>query len=330
MVSNYKICLVAATYSCFIVHAIIPERAFAAEGGTETYLLGSRDSMAGALPPPGTYMSNDFQFYSATAPSISVGGVVVVLPQLNTKVYKGGITHVTDHQVFGASLGFNVTVPIAYGSMDVGGGIPGFLTGNLSDSQFGMGDIVVSPILGWHSGKLHTSLSASFYLPVGNYDTATIDVPNRTIDVLSIGKNRFAFDPTLSVTYLDPDTGFELTGAVGVTFSAINKATDYQTAPEFHFEGTLAQHLSSGWVVRLTGYAYQQLDDDSGTGAAAARAQTGALSLKSRVFGLGPIITYSTKIGDHPVSFKAKYIKEFHSRRRFEGERFWFGAGFPF
>ena len=32
----------------------LPDQSHAVEGGIETYLLGSRDSMAGTLPPPGT------------------------------------------------------------------------------------------------------------------------------------------------------------------------------------------------------------------------------------------------------------------------------------
>jgi hypothetical protein len=38
------------------------------------------------------------------------------------------------------------------------------------------------------------------------------------------------------------------------------------------------------------------------------------------VFGIGPIITYSTKIGDRSVSMKLKYLTEFDARRRFESD----------
>jgi hypothetical protein len=63
-------------------------------------------------------------------------------------------------------------------------------------------------------------LAFQFFLPVGNYNVANVDVATRTFDVLNIGKNRFAFDPTISRTYLNPETGLELTGALGVTISA--------------------------------------------------------------------------------------------------------------
>lgn len=320
---------ILAVSSLFIFQNTIFTTADAAEGGTETYLLGSRDSMAGALPPPGTYFKTDFQYYSATTGTITAGGIVAVTPSVKTKVSITNITHVTNYQVFGASLGLSVSLPVAYAAIDITGGIPGFLTGRLSDTQFGMGDPVVTPILGWHSEKFHTILSASVFLPLGNYNPAVINVPARTIDVLNIGKNRFAVDPTLSVTYLDPDTGFELSGAAGITFSAMNKTTNYQNAPEFHFEGTIAQHLPGGWVAGLTGYAYHQLGDDSGAGAISTKATIGASSLQAQVYGVGPVLTYSTKIGGRPVSFRTKYIMEFGAKRKFEGDRFWLSMSFP-
>ncbi|MGR3616587.1 MAG: hypothetical protein ACU0BB_11135 [Paracoccaceae bacterium] len=60
----------------------------AVEGGIETYLLGSRDSMAGVLPPPGTYWNNDFVFFSGSAPAFSVGDIVVTDPDIDVFTYK--------------------------------------------------------------------------------------------------------------------------------------------------------------------------------------------------------------------------------------------------
>jgi hypothetical protein len=115
-----------------------------------------------------------------------------------------------------------------------------------------------------------------------------------------------------------------------VTFSTINTATDYQTAPELHFEATVAQHLPSGFTFAATGYAYQQLGNDSGDGAQNFQDALGAESLQARVFGFGPVLSYSTKIGGTSVSMKAKYIHEFGAKRRVESDVIWGNLTFAF
>ena len=117
---------------------------------------------------------------------------------------------------------------------------------------------------------------------------------------------------------MNPKSGLEFSGAVGTTFSFRNKATDYQTAPEFHSEIAALKHLKNGLALGAAGYAYQQWGNDSGTGADSLQASLGAKSLKARAFGVGPIMTYSTKIGKSSLSVKAKYTHEFGARRRFE------------
>ncbi len=304
--------------------------ALAVEGGLETYLLGSRDSMAGILPPTGTYINNDFVHFSGSAPSLSMGGAVVANPDLTVTLYKLNATQVFDGSIGGARLGFNINIPYVWSDMDLEGEVISGLSGNLSDSQVSFSDITVSPILGWNQGNLHSTLALQFFLPTGEYSTATVDVDDRKIDVLSTGKNRLAFDPTYSVTWFDPARGLELSGAMGVTFSAKNDATDYQTAPEAHFEGTVMQHFKNKMAVGLTGYAYRQLDDDSGSGAEGTKDALNAKSLQAEVYGIGPIWTWSTTVGKVPMNLKAKYIVESGARRRFESNKAWVTVGFAF
>lgn len=303
---------------------------FAVESGNGAYLLGSRDLGAGFVPAPGFYQSNDFVYMTGEVASLSIGGVILTNAELDLLLYKSTFTYVPDVDLLGARMGISVIVPYASADIAFNGVLGGLLAGELTDSQKGFGDLTVVPVIGWDSGNFHFNLAGTMFLPTGEYSTATIDVPNRSIDALSIGKNRFAFDPTFSMTYLDKQTGFEASGSLGVTFSKFNEATDYQTAPELHFEGTIAQHLSNGLVFGVTGYAYQQLDDDSGAGAESFKAATGAKSLQARVFGAGPILSWATKVGDVGVSTKIKYIHEFGARRRFESQGVFGNVTFAF
>jgi hypothetical protein len=136
--------------------------------------------------------------------------------------------------------------------------------------------------------------------------------------------------PAFSATYFNPATGFEISGALGITFSTRNTETDWQTAPELNFETAILQHFPNGLALGVAGYAYQQLGEDSGSGADSFRNLLGAESLEARVFGIGPIGTYNTKFGETPVGFKLKYMHEFGAKRRFESNVFWGSINFSF
>lgn len=132
------------------------------------------------------------------------------------------------------------------------------------------------------------------------------------------------------MTWLDPASGWEVSGALGITFSAENSATRYQTAPEAHLEGTVMRHLPSKLALGLTGYVYHQTGEDSGAGADAFRARSGVETLQVSVAGLGPIMTYSTRVADTAFSLKAKYVKQFDAQSRFQSDTFWLTVGLVF
>jgi hypothetical protein len=185
-------------------------------------------------------------------------------------------------------------------------------------------------MVGWHRGNLHYSAAFSIFAPTGAYQTANVDLSTRTIDALNTGKNRWAFQPVVSMTHFDPKTGREFSGATSILFSDKNDATDYQTAPAFTLEATAMQHLANGWAFGLSGYYYQQLSDDSGVGADVTRAFTGKESLKARATGIGPIITFSNELFGKPIALKLKYYHEFNVRNRFESDVLWLNATMTF
>jgi len=302
---------------------------FAIEGGTQTYLLGVRDSFAGIVPGPGVYFNNDLVFYTGAVPELVIGGVGVVEPDVGVFLWRPNVTFVYEATLWGGTPALSVSLPVVAASMDAEGVVGGF-TGSFTDKTSGVGDLSITTILGWHNGKIHTSVSVSFYLPLGKYEPASVDIGAKTASVLNLGKNRFAVDPTVSVTYFDPDSGFEISGSLGVTVSAKNSATQYQTAPEFHLEAATMFHLAHGIAIGLTGYAYKQFSEDSGPGADQIKDALDLASLKAEAYGLGPVVTYSTKIGNQPINIKAKYIKEFSVKRAFEVDKFWLTFGFVF
>ena len=295
----------------------------AVEGGTGAYLLGSRDIYAGIVPMPGLYLGNDVIYINGRLDGLSVAGAIATDVQLTAVVDKLSVTSSTSTRILGGRFAISAQLPVVsiHGDFDLASP---FVALGLKDSQFGLGDLSVIPMLGYDAGMLHANLSLPFFFPTGEYsDASAARGPPAEVDILSLSKNRPGIDPTLAVTYLNPQNGLEVSGALGITFSSPNTATDYQTAPELHFEGTVAQHFRDGLVLAATGYAYQQLGNDTGAGAEQLEMVLGAESLQARVFGIGPLVAYSTKIGDRNVSMKLKYIHELGAKRRLEGDVVW-------
>ncbi|MBU2532223.1 MAG: transporter, partial [Alphaproteobacteria bacterium] len=132
-------------------------------------------------------------------------------------------------------------------------------------------------------------------------------------DLANIGFNRWAFDTTWAVTWLDPAQGLELSTAAGFTFNLENPDTDYETGTEFHLEFAAVKSLSKRFAIGLNGYYYQQVEGDSGPGARLG-------SFKGRSVALGPVVNWSFQLGKIPVSSSFKYFREFDVKNRLEGD----------
>lgn len=312
-------CLGVAALSVALL-AVQARPAAAVEGGSGAYLLGSRDSFAGMAPPPGRYFTLDVFHLDGKVPYLAIGGIIVTEATTSATVAKLNFTQSFAEPLWGGQAYVTLTVPLVTGELGFYPLIGDGRFGGLEDSRTGLGDLTVTPALGYHDGNSHWVYAASVFLPTGYYEKASVDIPDRSIDALSFGKNRWAITPTVAYTWFNPRSGFEFSASGGVTFSARNEDTDYQTAPEVVLETAILQHLKSGFAFGLAGYAYQQVGEDSGSGADALKAAANAESLEAQVYGIGPIITYATKIGERSVSLKLKYMNEFDARRRFESD----------
>jgi hypothetical protein len=302
----------------------------ALEGGTGAYLLGSRDTFAGIVPAPGTYVTESFWYLSGDGPTLSLGGQAVVAPDIEVWLNRLDFAHFFEQPIFGGTAGIVLTVPYAGGSASGTVDLPATDI-PFKDTNNGFGDLTLTGLVGWHGGNFHYSAALSVFIPVGKYNTTTVDVASETVDdALNFGKNKWAFQPILSGTFFNPQTGFELSGSLSVVLNTENTTTDWLTAPELNFEAAVMQHLENGIAFGVAGYAYQQLGDDSGSGADGFKATIDAQSLEARVFGVGPIVTYGTKFGNTPVSFKLKYSHEFGAKRRFESDVVSGSVGFSF
>ena len=303
----------------------------ALEGGLGAYLLGTRDTLAGVTPGPGLYITNNFYYLRGEAPQLSLGGLAVANPKISLGINKVDIAYFFATQILGGTPGLILSVPYAGGTIRASGEA-GVFAGSIKDSNQGFVDLATTAILGWHQGEWHYSLSLTVFAPTAVYKNATVSLgpPVGADNLLNFSKNRFAFLPAASVTYLNTSNGIEVSGSLSLEVSTTNNATDWRTAPILNFETAVMQHLPHQFAVGLAGYASQQLGEDSGTGPDNFKAVVDAKSLTARVFALGPLATWRTKIGDTSFNFKLKYAHEFGARRRFESDIFTAAVGVSF
>jgi hypothetical protein len=292
-----------------------PVAAAASEYGVSTYRPGLMDLYAGILPPPGNGIVKDlFLFQDGHATAITVDGKIEV--DTHTAAYTDAIfaTYVTHLSLLGAYWAFGTIQMVRIASQSLDAGPRGAMPHNQSTTMAGLGDgIFIPAMLNWNFGQFHLSGAFSIYAPTGQYNAQRI---------ISIGLNRWAFEPDVGMTWLDRG-GREASLFAGYTINTKNPADNYYSGQEFHADFALVQHFRSGSLFGMAGYAFQQTTADSGSGDRLG-------SFKGRVFGLGPIVGQRIMMDEIAVNLTFKYDIEFADQNRSSGNELWFTASVLF
>lgn len=296
---------------------LFPDEARAVEGATSFYLLGSKTTMAGYLPPPGFYGLLQNYGYSGSA-DISIETARVELSGgIDADAYVALPTAlwVINRDMLGGNLAFTLTAPLGGKRMEAGvlSSGPNNVELNARRDNWAFGDPVLGTTLGWHTGNLHYTLGTLVNVPIGQWELG---------NPVNIGFNRWAIDTTAAVTYLDQASGLELSGAAGFTYNFENPDTDYKSGTELHAEGAVMLHLSHAFSIGVNGYAYQQVTGDTGSGAVLG-------SFEGRVLALGPALDYTFRIGQLPVATNLRYFYEFDVENRLQGSAGFLNVSIP-
>ena len=289
--------------------AVFSSPAMAVEGGTSFYLLGSKTTMAGFLPGPGLYGVLQNYAYSGSADIDFDTAGLKVTGGIEADAYIALPTAmwVMDEDILGGHLAFTLTTPFGGKQMEAGAIFD--LRDNSNEvnadrDNWAFGDPVLGSTLGWHDGNLHYSFGALVNVPVGQWELG---------NPVNIGFNRWVIDTTAAVTYLNPQTKIELSGAAGLTVNFENPDTDYKSGTEFHVEGAAMFHPSHTFSFGLNGYALKQITGDNGSGAVLG-------DFEGQVFALGPAIDFTFHVGQRPVITSLRYFQEFSVENRLEGQ----------
>ncbi len=312
--------------SVFMVSTIlIPLSAHAEEGGSGHYTPGGTASFIDTLPTkPGLFVANYFSYYDADA-SISSpvpsGGLITA--GLDARAYADtvAILYQTPLKLLGGYYGVGLIIPYVWveakGMVQLT--LPGVGTFEVArrDTDNGIGDIMLYPfMIGWNSlnGELKYDIRLGIYTPTGNYEQGKL---------ANVGKNYWTFEPAAAVSYISSRIGLELSAFAGVDFNTENNKTDYQTGTQFHVDLTAAEHLPfRGGVIGVgaTGYYYEQITGDSGSGARLG-------DFHGHTVGIGPVLSYATKIAKRDFAAEVKWLPEVDVRNRLKGDYIWFKLG---
>lgn len=307
---------------------LVPLFSQAEEGGGGHYMPGATASFVDALPgKPGFAVANYFAYYDASMDAskrLPLGGFVTAgldataYADTVVALYRTPLTLLGGHYVVGMAVPY-VWMEVK-GHVQLTGPMGNTITKTVRDTANGFGDITVYPfMLGWTGlgGDLKYDVRLGIYVPTGEYKKG---------DLANVGKNYWTFEPAVSLSYLSSKIGLELSAFAGVDFNTKNSDTEYQTGDQFHLDVTVAQHLPlfGGLIgVGATGFYYEQINGDSGSGAVLG-------DFKGRTAGIGPVLSYVTKVWKKDLVVEVKWLREFDVNHRLEGDYIWFKLAMQF
>jgi hypothetical protein len=289
----------------FLIVVFTATISHAAEGGYSNYIPGTYGDFAAAVEPPTKFtVRNDIYYYQADGARSVRSGLIEADADLEFIMDFLTLLYKPEVEILGAHYALGVFIPFVHADIDTG-----IRLGNLQvrrqDDTFGIGDITLIPgIFFWNYGNFHFTLAEYIITPTGKYDTD---------DLANTGLNYWTFDTDVTVTYLNEKTGQDYSVNVGYNYNTENPDTDYQTGEEIHIDYMVNQFLSESLAIGLQGFYLKQVSGDSGDGARLG-------SFKAQAAGVGPALLWSPKRFDQNVSFIAKWLHEYDTERRIEGD----------
>jgi len=290
----------------------------AEEGGSGHYLPGSMASFMDAVSPKEMFALRynlvNYDGSIGVNHAIPIAGLVA--GNVDASSWAHGFTLFWRPPVeLGDKLSYAMSMTVPYVFMDVSANVAvplpggGVVRQRRTDEANGLGDIVLMPLMLNYMSSPDYSINFRLgaYAPTGSYKVGRL---------ANTGKNFWTIEPTVAFMYFGQKNGREWSTFVGVDFNQENPDTNYRSGTQTHFETTLVQHFPfHGGLAGagLTGYWYQQISGDSGTGANFGE-------FKGKTAGIGPVVSWVTKVGGHDLLSEFKWLHETSTEKRLEGD----------
>jgi len=289
----------------------------AEEGGSGHYLPGAMSSFIDGVPTDETFIVRlnviNYQGSFERGKPLPIAGITAAGVKANSTAL--GLTMLWRPPVdFGErwSYAMSATIPFVDTTVSADAVTRGGRTVAVSDTTRGLGDIILMPLmLNYNANpELNFNFRVAAYAPTGSYELGRL---------ANTGKNFWTIEPTAAVVYLGKN-GIEASLFAGIDFNFENPATNYRSGTQVHLDGTLAQHfpLMGGLAgIGVSGYYYQQITDDSGTGATLG-------AFRANTVGFGPVLSFVSKIGGLDAIAELKWLHETSTQNRLQGDTVFF------
>ena len=285
----------------------------AEEGASGHYQPGSLSSRINKIPPNKSVNIfvdlNEYEGKTDAGLTVPVAGLAVNDMDMKDQTYSLNIIWNPGIELKGGGQ-YAMALALPYRSLEVfASQANNEQVFRLHEKSSGLGDIMISllmlsyPLSEFWQSELHFNV----YAPTGSYEVGQL---------ANVGKNYWSFSPVAWLQYIEPVTGQEFTLSGGIDWNTKNDDTDYQTGTQMHIDSTVIQYVPLLWGftgLGLTGYWYQQLSDDSGSGA-----KQGGFKAKS--VGFGPILSYRGKWSGRAVRAELEWINEMEVKNRTDGD----------
>lgn len=237
-----------------------------AKEGVDQYPVGVDGLMAGALPPPGTYLLNMFVLAHGEVKDAD-GDKVGVTANAQFEVLR--LVHVTNVRILGAQYAFGAILPYWHQSAKVRTPM-----GKLSLGADGPGDISINPAyLNWHwANGMHLLATVDLNLPTGRF---------RTDGGLSQGAGYYSLTPNVAATWFAPG-GVEASGKVLYNVKRENPTTGVRSGDELEVDLAVAKAFGPLAIGAGGYYTVQTTDDELDGQEVNAKAEGFALGLQAR------------------------------------------------
>jgi hypothetical protein len=279
----------------------------ASEGAASYYFAGGFGTFLVAVPPEAgfTVASQTLMFGGQAQRAVLRGRATFGLTAFAVYEYLAG-SYAFEPKILGGRLQVGAAAPvIATANMNVSLDTRLFGTLTNSASDTGFGDMLLNPFaLYWSFGELHVKVAQWVVAPTGRYNVNSL---------INVGRNYWAFDTQLGLTWFHKATGTELTVLPGIMLNTTNPATDYKSGNEFHLDFMANQFLTPTFAIGLQGYWYKQIDGDSGSGAVLG-------PFMGESFGLGPAILWTPAAFEGRAAIVLKWLHDISNTNRLNGD----------
>jgi hypothetical protein len=294
-------------------------RAFAVEGGLGRPISGmSIAPYAGVIPPePGFAFATGETYYEGsigTSRTVPIAGLLVANVDMKASFTPIALFYIWPTPTKEWNFASAVSFPLAW--LEVEANLSGPLPVRKTESTFGLFDLAFTPIVAsYHFSQTdHLAFSFTFWAPTGSFEKGRL---------VNLSQNTWTFIPGVAYTKILPEDNIELTGIWQMEFDTEDHATHYQNGILSDLEVLAIKRFKNGLGIGFVESWIQQVNDDGGAPAA-------LNGFAGRAFGIGPIVTYSTKLGKSHLDFSARWIHDFGVSNRVAGDGFNFSASLKF